>query len=348
MRLKSFYAKTMTDAMQMVRDALGEDAIIVATREEKGGKSVRVTAAIEEDRGIAFEIGQDEEEFARDDGWLQYDDEHDGDNALNEAIIDVMLKHGVPEDVMDHIVSCASVMEVEEPAVALIGAFDTLFNFTPLPTKAYKKALMFIGVPGSGKTLAVAKQAARAVLNGVRVAVITTDTVRAGGFEQLQAFTKVMGIDLLKAKTPADLARLLKEVEEAGQVVIDTAGCNPFDKGEMKALAKLIVAGDVEPVLVMPAGLDASESGEIGRIFSALGVFRLLPTRLDLARRLGGLLAAAHHGNLSFSDVSANAQVADGLQALSPRRLGAFFFPQAETPSSRTPTSRPTSRRKTG
>ena len=47
MRLKSFYAKTMTEAMQMVRDTLGEDAIIVATREEKGGKAVRVTAAID-------------------------------------------------------------------------------------------------------------------------------------------------------------------------------------------------------------------------------------------------------------------------------------------------------------
>ena len=54
MRLKSFYAKTMTEAMQMVRETLGEDAIIVATREEKGGKAVRVTAAVEP----AFELGR--------------------------------------------------------------------------------------------------------------------------------------------------------------------------------------------------------------------------------------------------------------------------------------------------
>jgi len=33
MRLKSFSAKTMKDAMRQVRDTLGEDAIIVATRE---------------------------------------------------------------------------------------------------------------------------------------------------------------------------------------------------------------------------------------------------------------------------------------------------------------------------
>jgi flagellar biosynthesis protein FlhF len=344
MRLKSFYAKTMTEAMQMVRDSLGEDAIIIATREERGGKSVRVTAAIEEDHRIAFEIGKSGEVAAEDD-WLQYDEENGDENNLSEAIIDVLLKHSVPEDVMDHIVSCASVMDIEEPSVAFVGAIDTLFNFTPLPTRAYKKALMFVGPPGAGKTLTVAKQAARAVMEGLNVAVITTDTMRAGGTEQLAAFTKVLEISLTKAKTPADLARALRDASDADQVIIDTNGFNPFDSAEMKDLAKLIVSGDIEPVLVMPAGLDATESGEMARIFAALGVHRLLPTRVDIARRLGGLLAAAHQGNLSFSDISATPQVADGLQALSPRRLGAYFFPATPTPPNKT---RSTTRRKSG
>ena len=325
----------------MVRDSLGEDAIIIATREEKGGKSVRVTAAIEEDRDIAFEIGK-AGRLARGDDWLQYDDENGDDNNPSEAIIDVLLKHSVPENVMDHIVSCASVMDIEEPSVAFVGALDTLFSFTPLPIKAYKKAIMFVGPPGAGKTLAVAKQAARGVMNGLNIEVITTDTVRAGGVEQLQAFTKVLQIDLRKAKSAAELARTLKDLSDADQIIIDTTGFNPFDASEMKDLTKLIVTGDIEPVLVLPAGLDASESGEMARIFSALGVHRLLPTRVDIARRLGGLLAAAHQGSLSFSDISSTPQVADGLQPLSPRRLGNYFFPSAVS------TPRSTTRRKTG
>lgn len=329
----------------MVRDSLGEDAIIIATREEKGGKSVRVTAAIEEDRGIAFEISRGGE-VASEDDWLQYDDENGDENNLSEAIIDVLLRHAVPEDVMDHLVSCASVLDIEEPSVAFVGALDTLFNFTPLPTKAYKKALMFVGPPGAGKTLAVAKQAARGVMAGLNVAVITTDTVRAGGVEQLQAFTKVLDIELGKAKTSADLARVLKDTAHAEQIIIDTTGYNPFNPAEMKDLAKLIVAGDIEPVLVLPAGMDASESGEMARVFSALGVHRLLPTRVDIARRLGGLLAAAHQGDLAFADISMTPQVAEGLQPLSPRRLGNLFFPA--TPPTVSPTSRSTSRRKTG
>jgi flagellar biosynthesis protein FlhF len=124
----------------------------VATREENGGKSVRVTAAIEDDRPvpsskerhIAFELGHGGLP-AEDDDWLQYDDEQDRDDNLTEAIIDVLLKHAVPEDVMDQIVSCASLMDLDEPMIAFVGALDALFNFTPLPTRAYKKSIMFVG-----------------------------------------------------------------------------------------------------------------------------------------------------------------------------------------------------------
>lgn len=79
MRLKSFYANTMTEAMQMIRDTLGEDAIIVATREEKGGKAVRVTAAIDPNdynerasKSPAFETHGNRQPASAE-TWLQYD-----------------------------------------------------------------------------------------------------------------------------------------------------------------------------------------------------------------------------------------------------------------------------------
>src|SRR5271170_7791577 len=47
MRLKSFHGPSLTDAMRQVREALGENAIIVATRDDDMG-GVRVTAAIDD------------------------------------------------------------------------------------------------------------------------------------------------------------------------------------------------------------------------------------------------------------------------------------------------------------
>jgi len=342
----------------MVRDTLGEDAVIVATREESGGKSVRVTAAIEqEDRYGRDDRGQgvfeDETRMRQEPNfeidtvmepaqareWLQYDDEDD-ENAVTEQLTDVMLRHSVSDEITDQILSCATVMGLDNAEASLIAALEHLYSFRPLPQKHTSSATMLVGPPGSGKTLAAAKIATRAVMNGQRVAVISTDTIRAGGLEQLSAFTKLLRINLQKAGDPKELRKILESVQPVDQVIIDTSGMNPFATEEMRDLARLISAGDIEPVLVLPAAMDADESGEIARVYATLGVRSLLPTRLDIARRLGGLLGAAHHGGLIFSDASKTPKVADGLIQLSPQRLANLLMPQSAQKQTRTSTSK--------
>jgi hypothetical protein len=60
------------------------------------------------------------------------------------------------------------------------------------------------------------------------------------------------------------------------------------------------------PALVLPAGLDAEEAAETARAFQLLGCRHLVPTRLDAARRLGGVLAAADAG-LAFTEAGIGA-----------------------------------------
>ncbi len=351
MRLKSFYAKSMTEAMSMVRENLGENAVIVATREERGSGGVRVTAAVEQEdhhdapaRGRErdapyFEVGtRDEPVSARE--WLQYDSE-DNENAVIEQLTDLMIRHGVADEITDQVVSCATVMSMESADVALIAALEHLYSFRPLPQKQTAAATMLVGPPGAGKTLTAAKLAARGVMAGMKVAVISTDTVRAGGIEQLAAFTKIMRAPLHKAGNPQDLRAALEDARGFDQVVIDTGGFNPFAANEMRDLARLVACGDIEPVLVMPAGMDADESGEMARVYAALGVRAMMPARVDIARRLGGLLGAAHHGGLIFADAGNTPKVADGLIPLSPERLAHLLMPQAagrrKNSSSQTP-----------
>jgi len=323
MRLKTFHANTMTEAMQMIRDTLGEDAIIVATGEDHVQGNVRVTAAVEP----AFEIGDNQNETS-DDGWLQYDEENDTD-AVAEELTEIMLKHAASEDVMDHMISCATAMGFDDIGIALVTTLEQLFNFSPLPVRAYSKPIMMVGPPGAGKTLAVAKLAARGAMNDLKVGVISTDTVRAGGIEQLKAFTDLLKIDLKKANDYRDLGTVITDLSQANdQVIIDTPGLNPFDKNEVKVLARMINAADMRPVMVLPAGTDAEEAGEMARVFATIGADEILPTRVDMARRLGSLLSAAHHGSLSFSDVSTTHKVAHGLVPLSPHALAQLLMPR--------------------
>jgi flagellar biosynthesis protein FlhF len=326
MRLKSFTAKTMREAMQMVRETLGEDAIIIATREEKnavGSAVMHITAAIEQD-GYATENSND----MASDSWM-YDDD-DNEAMCIEEVTETMLRHGVPDEILDQIISYAAVMGIDEPRLALLSSIESMFKFIPLPNTPSKSPIMMVGPPGSGKTLAAAKLAARSSMSGLNIAVITTDVERAGGLEQLQAFTKLMDVELKVAKTPTALKEVLLETKGCDQVIIDTAGANPFDSESIKNLARLIGSNDIDPVLVLPASTNAEEAGEIAQIFSNLGAQRLLPTRVDVARRLGSLLTAAYQGGLAFTEVSATARVADGLSQLTSKRLTQLLMPRVK------------------
>ena len=336
MRLKSYTAKTTKDAMQMVREELGEDAIIVATHEEKnavGGRQVRITAAIEKD---GLNTGGPIEDYPTDDmpedmpdeNWLYADD---GNEAMViEEITENLLRHTVPDEILEELTSYAAVQGIDEPRLAMLSALENTFRFSPLPKIAHKTPFMMIGPPASGKTLACAKMAARSAMNGLNVAVISTDTERAGGLEQLKAFTDLMDIDLRVAKTPGALKEQLLETKKFDQVIIDTAGTNPFDSVSLKSMAKFTHMIDLEPILILPANMNADEAGETAQIFAQIGAKGLLSTRVDVARRLGSLLTAAYYGNLYFTNISGTARVADGLSQLNPKRLTQLLMPKAD------------------
>ena len=174
------------------------------------------------------------------------------------------------------------------------------------------------------------------VLGGTAPLVITTDGQRAGAVEQLAAFTRVLGITVAVAPTPAMLAKALTHRGHGQPVLIDTAGCNPFNAAEARQLHQIFTQAGADMVLVLPAGLDAAESADLARAFAALGARHLLPTRLDAARRLGGVLMAAKAGPLALTEAGIGAEVADGLEALTPEGLASRLLaapPQgADTP----------------
>ncbi|MFM7414742.1 MAG: GTPase, partial [Alphaproteobacteria bacterium] len=175
-----------------------------------------------------------------------------------------------------------------------------------------------------------AKLAARMVLAGTPPLVITTDGQRAGAVEQLAAFTRVMGVTLAVAPTQAMLAKALTHRNPGQPVLIDTAGCNPFNGDQARQLHQLVIQAGADMALVLPAGLDAAEAGDLARAFAALGARHLLPTRLDAARRLGSVLMAAKAGPLSLTEAGIGPEVADGLETLTPEGLASRLLSSAQ------------------
>lgn len=317
MRLKTFQAKSMSEAMRLIRETLGEDAIIVSSRDEPGG--VRVTAAVEQ---INPEAEKPQEALKKEKAPAAPGTPEDPD-LIAERVTDTLLRHRVPASVSDKLLAAIMVQPPGDTRATLARALGKTFGFRELAfgSNTAPTPLMLVGPPGAGKTLMTAKLSARYVMDGQRPLVITTDTARAGGVEQLKAFMDILDISLGVAPNAQDLRGLLADRDPGAQVIIDTGGLNPFDAQEMKDLARIMATQKMETALVLPAGMDAEESAEIAMTFEILGVTRLIPTRLDFARRLGGLLSAAERAALSFSGASHTAQVANGILPLTAEHL---------------------------
>ncbi len=325
MRLRTFTADSIPEALAMVKVELGEDAIILSTQEKNGG--AQVTAAIDPDSDTPTPPPSSRQSTPT---------HHHSMDQLRYDVQHCLRFHNVPElfiAKMSATLNDATIANILgkgrmnianesrhflKLALEHIGA--NYFRFSRLEP-AQPGRIMLVGTPGVGKTLAIAKLATSRKLGGDTIAVITTDTHRAGGIEQLKSFTDILGVPLTICGDKKALATALKMAPHETTIFIDTAGCNPYLEEDITRLAGFGELPGVETVLAMSAGMDAQEALDTVEAMAALPVTRLAATRADCSRRFGGLLtvAAAHKLPLCFASDSPS--VADNITEFSAKTL---------------------------
>lgn len=310
MRLKTYSAENLNKAIAKVRAELGADAIIVSSQSAPGKDRVIVTAAL--DTEDDFEIFT--KELPR------------GDEASDLGdVIRALNYHGTPIGLTDRLLDAMWEANTEDPVLALAASLDQELRFKPLFEESDRRPLMLVGPPGSGKTVSLAKLAARETLAGRQVDVITTDTVKAGGVEQLAAFTNILDCPLRPAEGGAALANALAECRVGARVLIDSAGTNPFDGGALSELATLAASADANLAVVLAAGGDPIEAAEIASAFLDINAGRLIYTRVDGVHRLGALLAAGAPP-MAISEVGIGPHIAEGLTQVNPVSLARLLL----------------------
>ena len=195
----------------------------------------------------------------------------------------------------------------------------------------WARPLMLVGTPGAGKTLTAAKLATRLVQSGDKPMVITADADRAGATEQLAAFTRILGLDLIIAENPVMLARILASRKTGQKAMIDMAGFSPFEAEQREILITHAVAAEAGMVWVMPAGLDVQDAVEMAEIFAELGTRHLIATKLDIARRFESVFRAAEAGSFILTDAGIGPGIAEGLVPLAPEVFLSRFHHDAMT-----------------
>ncbi|WP_354168674.1 flagellar biosynthesis protein FlhF [Burkholderia sp. 567] len=217
-----------------------------------------------------------------------------------------------------------------------------------LPVLENEDALMerggvfaLMGPTGVGKTTTTAKLAARCVMRfgASKVALLTTDSYRIGGHEQLRIFGKILGVPVHAVKDAGDLELALSELRNKHIVLIDTIGMSQRDRALSDQIAMLHGANaPVQRLLLLNATSHGDTLNEVVQAYRSAAEYPDLAgcilTKLDEATHLGGVLDTVIRYKLPIHYVSTGQKVPENLYVASTKFLlkSAFCVPRDGSP----------------
>ncbi|GAQ29517.1 flagellar biosynthesis regulator FlhF [Ralstonia sp. NT80] len=147
-----------------------------------------------------------------------------------------------------------------------------------------------MGPTGVGKTTTTAKLAARFVLRhgASRVALLSTDSYRIGGHEQLRIYGKILGVSVHAVKDAQDLSLALNDLREKHVVLIDTIGMSQRDRAVSEQMAMLHAVGpSIKRLLLLNAASNGKTLDEVVSAYRDANLAGCILTKIDEAASVG-------------------------------------------------------------
>jgi flagellar biosynthesis protein FlhF len=158
-----------------------------------------------------------------------------------------------------------------------------------------------VGATGVGKTTTAAKLAAQCVkqYGAGSVGLVTLDSYRVSGYEQLRAFGRMLGVVAHLAHDRAALKDMLGLLAGKRLVIIDTAGLGQRDQ-RVQDMLDVLEMPTLKKVLVLNAGSQGDTIDETLSAFKADKLHGVVLSKVDEAVKLGPAIDALvrHHVTL--------------------------------------------------
>ena len=172
--------------------------------------------------------------------------------------------------------------------------------------------LALVGPTGAGKTTTLAKLAERGVrrYGAGNIALVCGDAYRIGAASQLGIYAELLGVALHVVKDPSEYATTLRALAHKKLVLIDTAGFNPQDArvAQMQTLDGL----GVRRVLVLAANV---QSGAIENVMTAYsqGALACILSKWDESPQPGAALDSLIRHRLPLAYIASGQRVPEDL-----------------------------------
>ncbi len=350
MRIKRFFAPNIRQAIRMVREEQGPDAVILSNTKVEGG--VEIIAAVDYDEALLQRAegasvpstsaahkpaaGAARIEWSQEPALVEMRREMKslrglleqqlsslawGDlarrNPIRARLLHSLRDMGIGPALARQIANeAAQTNDYEAAWRQVLAILAHRLQVTSDVVLDHGGVVALIGPTGVGKTTTIAKLAARFVLrHGARhVALVTTDSYRIGAHEQLRTYARILGLPVRLAANGEELRAALAAFSDKRLILVDSAGMSQRDLRLSEQLALLADGGErLGTYLVLSAASQMSGALEAARAFHGARLRGCIITKVDEAISLGGLLSVVIQQKLPVAYVSDGQRVPEDL-----------------------------------
>ena len=318
MQTKSYFASSVPAALEAARAELGENALLVSSRptppETRQFGRLEVTFAYDPADRSAAASGAARIPPPRE--------------TLTERLVRAGLSPELATDI-----GAAADIRPENPDLAVVEELVSRIRIAPWVDMqpGENRAIAFIGPPGRGKTMSLAKLAVnRGISRRLPVRICSTGPLSAGAKERIARFASILGTPFQAHESLAGLYGALEDESWTGLTLIDTPGISPADRNDMTGLRNLFLAHPgIERHLVLRADAGASDMLCTISRFSALGPSRLMFTGMDEIVRVSSVIETLIRGGIPATFAGTGQHVPQDIQEINADRLARAIFVDA-------------------
>lgn len=348
MKLKRFVAADTTKAMRKIKEAFGDDAVILSSHTVKEG--VEVVAAVDYDESvIKKQLATDTSTTPLLESNVTAKQSTSGISELDDIKSEVMHLRELIENQLSGF-AWQNMAHFEPIQMMLIKRLNQLGFEITLSEKLVKtidkkegqqKAWLsllsnilqhlqfqndlldtggyyaFVGSTGVGKTTTIAKLAARFCLQhgADELGLVTMDGYRIAAVEQLVTFAKILGVNVSVAQNQQTLKTTLNKLSHKKLILIDTAGMNPQDDRVKQQFDMLSYANvPINPILVFSATSQYDVLKKTYQSYQPYHIESSIMTKLDEAQAIGASLSLLINHRLSLAYLTDGQRVPEDLQ----------------------------------
>lgn len=367
MRIKKFTADNIKEGKSLVLRELGDDAVILSSRTminpATGKEYIEIVAAIDDLKPSISKKPKDEippiskvenesnllgeEIFIKEISdikntlaLINNNLKYKFSNCLSPVFSKLYRKlvaNEIPEELSLEIVGKVSNINFNveySPAIQYAKEIiaDKIKIVKPINDNESKTIAFFIGFTGAGKTSSLVKTAVIAkLLTNANILIISADTYKIGGAEQLQTMAAIVGIPFRAAYSPDELKNIIDNATDYKYIFIDTIGRNYNDKENLAELHSFYTMANPDVTyLVLNASSSRLTAKAIIDKFSKFSITGVILSKIDEAITLGSLLPIFWGNDLPIAYITKGQKIPDDIEPADKLKIAELMLTEDE------------------